>query len=189
MEQKEKEKYQKIWRFKEYSIYSNECNNLETIYKWAIKKPIKNITIVGCGEGYGLHYFAQKGYNVLGIDIVNVNRFSQYKFVESPIWQANIPYYLDYGYSDLIIAIDVLEHIPPEKLDNTLKNISNSCKFFYFSIFCKEDNMGKLINDNLHLSVLKPEEWLAKIREYFIIENYNGGNVNIIIKGRYKDGK
>lgn len=183
LELQEKNKYTQIWKRPEYKVYSNECNKLETIENWIIKKPIKTITIIGCGEGYGLHYFSRKGYDVKGLDIVNVNRFPQYKVIEEPVWKANIPF------SDLIIAIDVLEHIPKEKIAETLINISKSCKFFFFSIFCNKDKLGVLIGQRLHLTILKPEEWIIAVRKYFKIESFNGGTVSIDIKGEGRYGK
>jgi len=177
----EKEKYQKIWEFKQYKVYSNECQNLDEVIKWAKKRPIYKILSVGCGEGYGIHWLTQAGFDAWGLDIVNVLKFKQYKnkLIVDTLW--NLNNYTDEF--DLIIAIDVLEHIPIDKIDDCLQAIANKTTFFYFSIACRPDQLGYLINDNLHLCVKPSYWWLDKIQNYFKIEGYKGGMSNLVIWG------
>lgn len=68
-----------------------------------------------------------------------------------------IPLTEEYGY-----CTDVMEHIPPEQVDQVLQNILASAQHVYFQISCTDDSCGVLIGHPLHLSVHEPNWWLAK---------------------------
>lgn len=179
---KEKEKYQKIWKVPQYSCWSNESVEIWNVINWLKKNPIKKVLIIGCGEGFGIHWLIREGFDAYGLDIVNVLKFPEYKdkFKEATIWKTG---YIDKEF-DVCIAIDVLEHIPFERVENTIKEIKRISNFFYFGIACREDKCGKLIGETLHMTVQPPHWWLQLIQKHLIIENYHGGLSNLVIKGR-----
>jgi hypothetical protein len=58
-----------------------------------------------------------------------------------------------YGY-----CTDVMEHIPPDKVEQVLDNILQSAEHVFFGISLTEDHCGKMIGEQLHLTV-KPFDW------------------------------
>jgi len=177
----ETKKYTSIWKYPEYRVFSNEMSEIETVISWAKKKPIYTVLDIGCGEGYGVYQLEKEGYNVYGLDLVYVIKVPlKNKPFISPAWV--LP---DANY-DLIIAIDVLEHLPQDKIEYVFNEINKRCKFFYFSIACRSDQMGIMIKQDLHLTVKNPSWWLSKVTGYFDVESFNGGMKNIVIKGKQK---
>ena len=51
-----------------------------------------------------------------------------------------------------------MEHIEPEKVDQTVKNIMAACDSCFFQISTVPDSMGSLVGHALHLTV-KPHDW------------------------------
>lgn len=181
----EQDKYKRMWDKKEYTYYSSECNalsNIETVFR---TRPIKDILIVGCGEGHGIHKLTRAGYTVKGLDLVDAIKYNEYKskLVIQPAWDTK---FSDIEF-DLIVSIDVLEHIPEQKIDSTLNELRRIGKFFYFTIACRKDKMGELINETLHLTVKTPAWWVSKISKYFSIEKYYGSMGEITLYGRRLD--
>lgn len=182
---KETSKYNRIWQKVEYKFYSNECREIQNVINWAKPRPIHKILVVGCGEGYGIRELELAGFDVVGLDLVDVLKVPiKNKLIISPLWDLNE--ICKNQAFDLIVAIDVLEHIPPEKIKTCLSQINNNSKFFYFSIACRSDQCGKLIEENLHLTVHLPYWWLNQIQARFSVESYHGGMANIIVMGRKK---
>jgi len=74
--------------------------------------------------------------------------------------------------SDMVICVDVLEHIEPDKLDNVLDHIaSKTNKIFYFKV-CLVDSFNSFEDGtNLHLIVEPKEFWLDKLSKYYTIED------------------
>lgn len=178
---KEKEKYNKAWKTSGYNLWSNESIEIWNVIEWLKKKPIRKILIVGCGEGYGIHWLTKFGFDVYGLDIVNVLKFPEYnnKFNERTIWDSQ---YKDKEF-DACISIDTLEHIQTDKMVETLNEIKRISNFFYFAIACREDSFSKKTKEKLHLTVKPPSWWLHLIQKQLVIENYHGGTNNIIVKG------
>ena len=71
-----------------------------------------------------------------------------------------------YIQTDLITAIDVLEHLNDEDLDKTLINMMRHGKRFIFSIpFVGDPN---LTNDKTHIQYKTKEQWIKLIESYGI---------------------
>lgn len=80
---------------------------------------------IGCGEGGNLKYFVSKGYEVVGIDLIEVqierakyylDKFtddtSKLQLLTQNIYDVNPA---DFGKFDLIMMRDVIEHIPDQE--------------------------------------------------------------------------
>ena len=59
-----------------------------------------------------------------------------------------------------------MEHIPPEFVDETLKNIFRSADKVFFQICLQEDHFGQELGETLHLTVKPFTWWRDKISEY-----------------------
>jgi len=71
-----------------------------------------------------------------------------------------IPFHEVYGY-----CTDVMEHIPPDKVDRVLDHILKAAQHVFFSISTQEDNCGELIGETLHLTIESYGWWLKKFAE------------------------
>lgn len=68
---------------------------------------------------------------------------------------------------DLVICVDVLEHIEPDKLDNVLTHIHEISDMAYLFIALKESNKWLEDGRNTHLIVKSGLWWFAKLREHW----------------------
>jgi len=72
----------------------------------------------------------------------------------------------------MVICVDVLEHIEPDKLDNVLDHIaSKTNKIFYFKVCLLPSFNSFEDGTNLHLIVEPKEFWLEKLSKYFTLED------------------
>lgn len=63
---------------------------------------------------------------------------------------------------DLILSTDVLEHIEPDFIDDTLKEIADNCKHTYHLISCAPAKLVLPDGRNAHLIQQSPEWWRKK---------------------------
>lgn len=177
LREQERDKYEKMWGFEQYRKNSPG----ERLVDDAIARmKMKGGTVLdfGCGTGRAAQAFADKGFTVAGIDIADncLDEGIEIPLFVQCLWE---PFGLsgDYGF-----CTDVMEHIPPEKVDAVLQNIACSVDRCYFQIATFHDGMGKLIGDTLHLTVKSAPWWRDKLAEHFhfvTIERRNGGVVAI----------
>ena len=71
------------------------------------------------------------------------------------------------GIFSKVYSTDVLEHIPPKELNDTLESISKLSDNFLFLVASGSD---KRFGVELHLSNHSYEEWENIFSEYFLIE-------------------
>ena len=118
---------------------------------------------LGCGRGVYLYFWRWFVERSWGIELSNwaVN----HQFIDG-ILEADICDESKYKNTDLITAIDVLEHLTDEQLDKTLKNMSKFGKKFLFSIpFIGDPNLD---NDKTHIQKKTKEDWIELIESYGI---------------------
>jgi len=181
---RETDKYARIWRIPDYTFWSGECEEISKFLVWIDKRPVKSILVLGCGEGFGLHKLAMAGYQVFGVDLVDVLKFPEYKkrLTIASVWQ--LPYKsLQF---DALLCCDVLEHIPPSKVLVALQEINRVSKFWYCTISCQPDNMGKKIDEVLHLSVRSPGWWIDKLALFSNLWGFSGNTGHVKVYGRHK---
>src|ERR1041385_938241 len=65
----------------------------------------------------------------------------------------------------LSFCADVMEHIPPDRVDQVLDNILHAAEHVFFAISTVPDNMGELIGETLHLTVQPFSWWLEKFQK------------------------
>ena len=81
-------------------------------------------------------------------------------FIHSNLWSKW------HGPFDVGYCCDVMEHLPPEKVDAVLKRIFKNCESCFFSIHFGEDSFRKVVGHPLHLTVKPFSWWLDKLKEY-----------------------
>jgi len=147
-------------------------------------KPGESVVDYGCGPGCAGAIFQDRGFRALNMDIVgdgvDADCLSYIPFIAAPIW--DLPE--DFPITDWAFSTKVLEHLPTEKIDDSLKAVADhTARGAFLHVHHEKDVMGRYINDTLHLTVQPPEWWAEKIGEYFDIVDVqtirHGGNDNV----------
>jgi SAM-dependent methyltransferase len=156
----EKEKYEEMWKHDVYRDFSPGEQCIGTFIEVARPSPGSTVIDFGCGTGRASAILDNYGLNVTAVDFAsNCLDVKSLNFVQADLSES-IPVTAEYGY-----CTDVMEHIPPDKVDQTIRNIMRASGRVFFQISLVPDNCGTLIGHQLHLSVHTYEWWLAKFKE------------------------
>lgn len=169
VEERERDKYEAMWGIDLYRGVSPGLKYIPDAVKY-LKMPIGSaIADYGCGTGRAVRELAALGYAAVGVDIAANCNEEPIPFVQCALWDADKLPVVDYGFST-----DVLEHIPPEKLRETLKAIHDTVEVAcYFNIDTIADSFGAMIGQQLHLTVMPAGDWEALLTEFWpVVENY-----------------
>lgn len=174
----EADKYSRMWDHPQYRSYSPgeqiAARALEAMDADA-RHPtgdLNSILDLGCGTGRASLYFEQRGFDVMAIDHAancldpaaadRANGNWGFEFLIRNLWTLQ-PLKGDYGF-----CVDVMEHIPTERVDQTLAEIAEAvAEKVFFQISLVPDSCGSLIGEELHMTVRPAEWWFAKIATHF----------------------
>jgi len=157
-------KYGKLWNFPEYRKHAPGEFYSQLFLTHAKPRPGAHVIDYGCGTGRGGVMLASLGkLKVTMLDFVNncldedvrkliMSSDGQLTFIKADL-EKRIPVVAEFGFTS-----DVMEHIPPDKVDLVLDNILQSAQTVWFTIATFEDSFGEAIGEHLHLSV-HPFEW------------------------------
>ena len=178
----EKKKYDKMFGCTSFTYCDKPTPWLLVFFAHFEKKFKKyhSITDFGCGRGETYFYFREKGLDVQFVDITDQGLLESVRnalvlgydltFHEQSLWNMDarvVP-------TNWIFCVDVLEHIPTEKVDCVLEKMSNRTLLGgMFSICLKKDNCGAYIKEKLHLTVKSGAWWLERLSQYFHIQNFH----------------
>jgi len=115
-----------------------------------------NVLDFGCGKGW--QYTRQNMHEYWGI--------------EKPVLYD--PYVAKYNklagyrnrYFDLVLCVDVMEHILPNEVDNILHSLFFLGNFVYFHIDTKPAIKTFSCGTNFHISLHDEDWWINKLNEY-----------------------
>jgi len=153
----EAEKYERLWWMETYREQSpgEDCAPLFL----DLVQPDGLVIDFGCGTGRASILLAQNEIPTLLVDFTENSR--DIAAMGLPFLQADlrkpIPASAPYG-----LCADVLEHIPPESVDDVVTNILTAAASVFFQISTVPDNLGSLIGHSLHLTV-RPHDWWAAL--------------------------
>jgi hypothetical protein len=122
---------------------------LDKVVEWALHLGAKTVLDFGCGKGvlkaYGPKtlFFTEYDPGIPGKDAP-----------PSP--------------ADMVACIDVLEHVEPEFVDDTLRELGELGRYGMFAVIALYPS-GTWLSDgrNAHLSVHPPEWWVEKLKAAF----------------------
>ena len=169
----EREKYQHLWALPSYRALSPGELSVSTCLE--VMKPDGIIIDFGCGTGRGGVALERAGLDVVMVDFASNCRdiaAMHLPFVEADLTKP-MSLRAPYGY-----CCDVMEHIPQGDVDAVVSNIMASAETVFFQISTVPDNFGRMIKQDLHLSV-HPLEWWAETFSrlgYRVIYNNDLGN-------------
>lgn len=124
----------------------------------------------GCGPGRAGLELKHAGLDVFWLDITESSLDPAVRghgiFIEACLWNVEIPMGFDWVY-----CCDVLEHIPPEYVDEVLNNLAAmGRKGAFLQIAMWQENFGRQIGAELHLTVEQEDFWLEKITKRWPIK-------------------
>lgn len=161
----EREKYEKVWAHEEYRKFSPGEQEQAYFAELMLKNGGTSVIDYGCGEGFSVQYFQDRGFKAVGIEHAkNAPRAAGIQVLGACLW--DLPFGLT---SDNAFCCDVMEHIPEIKVGAVLHQIRlNTRLLALFRISTVEDHFGpKLINKPLHLTVRNANWWLEKLLEHW----------------------
>lgn len=151
----EQEKYRMIWNYRDYGDISPGSDLAELAVKQLGLKEGISVLDLGCGSGKGgARLRMLSGCDVVQVDIAD-NCRDQNVYFPFHIRDLREPIGLS---AEIGYCCDVMEHIPPEDVERTIRNLMVAAPRVFFGICLIDDNWGELIGHLLHLSV-HPQLW------------------------------
>jgi len=163
----EKDKYERIWKCWQYRQSSPGERLVPFFLDHADWKPGQTLIDVGCGTGRASVKLASKGFKVSLLDITKnaldtqtlVDLFGV-EFHELCLWETLVVEPYDWFY-----CCDVMEHIPPEHIDDALDSLKDIAKKGFLNIAMFDEPYGDLIGEKLHLTVRGYPWWMDRLKE------------------------
>jgi len=160
-------KYGKLWERKEYRAVAPGEQFAPVFLDHARPKHGSHVIDFGCGTGRGAAVLANAGMKVTMLDFVRNSldddvrsRLGESFTFKKHDLEKPSPVIAEYGY-----CTDVMEHIPPGKVNLVLENILRGAKHCFFVISTGDDVCGRLIGETLHLSVHPFDWWKERFEE------------------------
>jgi len=178
----ERSKYERMWELDSY----RERSPGERFFlrAWADMHPEvyrDSLCDWGIGTGRAATLFQKRGLRVEGVDIAhNAAREFDGKVWVGPMWAPPIPddHKFTFGY-----CTDVMEHLPPEMVVESLKRIKkHTVVECWFSIANFHDREGDRIGEKLHLCVRPADWWAASFARVFPQFYFYSENKHYIVR-------
>ncbi len=179
--QQESQKYQILWNsFPEYRKVS-PADSLTQVFLDSFQNSIQkgdSVIDFGCGTGRSAPHLLKADLKIQMVDFcdncLDVEIFLQsvgpnpaLRFIQGCLW--NLPQHLEVA--DWMICFDVIEHIPEEMVDASLKEMASRMKKGgLLSIALIDDGFGRAINQKLHLTVKSADWWKERVSRYFLLQ-------------------
>lgn len=168
----EQRKYESVWKENQYREFSpgQRAFHVFKLVDRLREAGVWSVLDAGCGSGKLMKALIEtpgETFNVRGFDIAGN--------CLDPYFRGREREFLDIGclwddkamtrIFDAVICVDVLEHIPTDKIPDVLSNLRRCArKYCYLGIALHHDHYGpKLLGEPLHLTVQEPNWWLAAL--------------------------
>jgi SAM-dependent methyltransferase len=130
-------------------------------YKYQIwdviaRKNVKTVLDYGCGKAH-FHKLLFNNPKTPGAPTVQLTPYdpAYFPFAEKPT-----------GKFDLVLCIDVMEHVQEDQINNVLEDIFSFSDNVFLTITCYKATQTLLNGKNAHYTVKKPEWWKEKLKPY-----------------------
>lgn len=167
-EQRERDKYERMWERDSYRERSPGMRVLGEALKELAPEVGASFFDFGCGHGFVVEALEKLGHATIGVDIAhNAKRTERGQFVVANLW--DLPATLgarEYGY-----CTDVLEHIPEQHIEAALRCMGSKVRRkLYFQLALFHDHCGDEIGETLHMTVKPAAWWTKKLQTAFGVE-------------------
>ena len=148
----------------------------------------------GCAKGFLVHALNLLGKEAIGVDISEYALQTSLEQVKDKLFLLDKPLSEMEFKIDLLIAKDVLEHIPEEDIDNVLSEFYKVCDQAFLVIPLGDNDAFRIREyeiDKTHVTRKDEEWWINKIKKSgFKLKsfNYNFGNIKEKWIPQYKYG-
>lgn len=155
---------------KEY--FEKRNPGLESKHEFEVRKWIQYFSLEpgdkvfehGCGYGQRLHWFIELGMNAWGMDVSEYANNRAYGKAKGRI-DNEIPCSYSRNSYDLVVSVDILEHIPEDQLISTIIKLANlSIKAVYGITYVDNHNFPK---DSTHVTGKTKQEWKEFLGRYY----------------------
>ena len=135
------------------------------VKQWVDKLKPSNVLDLGCGIGLFGYVFDYLGIDYKGYELSDhAVKISKIKNIK----QGDVTKDLKEKDNDLVLVLDVLEHIEEEDLERTLNYIKEYGNIYIFSIpYIGDPNLD---NDSTHRIFREKTWWKEKLSKYLQIE-------------------
>lgn len=187
---KEAVKYEYYWR-RQWSLSSERVGERFAVDKLCRLLDFKTVLDVGCGPGQSVHWLLEHGYDTKGCDI------SRY-VVDNPVPElhdknvlhcapaSDLPF-ADNSF-DVVFCTDVMEHIPEENIDTSIREMARVVRKYLFLTICLyPSSLRNLVE---YHATIRPRDWwearfaAAGLRQLRDLEGKIQGSEHISPGGR-----
>lgn len=175
--EREKKKYDNCWSptYKGHYVGPSKCARPLIQHVLKTMRKGDKVLDIGCGDCTTVIGLREAGVDCMGVDISLVGvPHGLHGIFGAPIW--NMPF--DDNQFDYTVSSDVLEHVPPEKISASIKEIFRVTKRKTFNVVALFD--GILNGVVLHMTV-KPIEWWI---DQFAAVNKGNGKEDMVVMAR-----
>jgi hypothetical protein len=164
--QQEQAKYEMCWSHDEYRAFSPGERIVQHYLSALNIEPCKVIDF-GAGTGRASLALHKAGFDVTMIDIADncldpeVQQEMGHRLKIGNLWER-----MDLPRAAEGFCTDVMEHIPPEYVDDVIRNIMRQCDRAFFHICLLPDHFGEEYETELHLTV-RPYTWWKRTLEQY----------------------
>lgn len=154
----ERRKYEHVWTFPDYRLYSPGEQRADRIVAWLSKVMAIRVVDVGCGPGRLTKILDEADFDVVGIDVAEncLDPDLGVRFERRCLWNDGIPD------CDATVSSDVLEHLPTSVVELSVENIAAAAPHGWHHIALGPDGAGpELIGEPLHLTQRPAEFWIS----------------------------
>ena len=174
LEQREADKYRLMWEQPSYRDWAPGVDHVWGAVEKLGIRPNDSLMDFGCGTGRSVRKFLNFGVKAAGTDFAPNALEEDVPFTLCALWDIHHLAPI----ADWAFCTDVMEHIPPERVDIVLQNISRTIglRGAYFAIDSVPDRQGLIIGQPLHMTVRPPAWWAEQLSKHFAhVEQYEGG--------------
>lgn len=161
-------------RNQSFGVGNQTAKHYDQIAKIIKIKNIKTILDYGCGKGHFIEYVKDNfpDVSITGYDIANID------YMINPE-----------GQYDLVVCLDVMEHIEYSLLANVLMDIKSKTSKLFISTIANYPAKAKLLDGrNAHLIQIPFGQWFTIISSFFRVEQFirTHPQEGVFIASKYK---
>lgn len=143
---------------------SDNASKWEIISKLISDLKFNSVVDLGCGRGYYLKKFIEMGKNAIGVELSHICCDKYLKDLPHECSDIENFSLLSSRIYDLVLCMDVMEHIAPDKVENMIKSIRSLSGIAIFGVANHKDTM---LGFELHLTIEDSNWWEEMFKKFY----------------------